>query len=379
MILELAAASFALALLPALCFLRNLRLYLPPRGPEVPGAVPLPQISVLIPARNEASNIREAVLSALDQRGVEVEVVVLDDSSDDGTAEIVEAIARERPALRLVRGAPLPEGWCGKQHACHALASHARGDLLVFQDADVRLEPDACARMAAFLSESGASLASGIPRQELGSFLEKVLIPLVHFVLLGFLPLWRMRRSLHPAYGAGCGQLFVARRRDYDAAGGHAAIRASLHDGVKLPRAFRAAGFRTDLFDATPIARCRMYRSGREAWRGLAKNATEGLGSPGLILPASILLLGGGALPFALLAAAPWAGLPAAVLSAAAACVNLWVRFLSARRFSQPLLGALLHPLGVALLVVIQWHALARRLLGRPSRWRGRSYVGSAA
>ena len=96
-----------------------------------------------------------------------------------------------------------------------------------------------------------------------------------------------MRRSRHPAYGAGCGQLFLARREAYETAGGHAAIRATLHDGVKLPRAFRAAGLRTDLFDATDVASCRMYRNAGEVWRGLAKNATEGLAAPGKIVPAT--------------------------------------------------------------------------------------------
>lgn len=384
MIFALAAIAFALALLPAACFFRNLRLYAPPRMPEEVEAARLPGVSVLIPARNEAGNIREAILAALEDQGVAVEVVVLDDESDDGTAGIVEGIARERPGVRLVRGAPLPPGWSGKQHACRLLAGFGRSEVLVFQDADVRLEPKACARMAAFLEGTGASLASGIPRQEVGSFLEKLLIPLIHFVALAFLPIWRMRRSRHPAYGAGCGQLFAARRADYEAAGGHAAIRASLHDGVALPRAFRAAGFATDLFDATPVARCRMYRSGREVWRGLARNATEGLGSPGLIVPATALLLGGQVLPFALLAASPWlllgppAQVAAVALAAAAAAAGLWVRLAAARRFAQPVASAILHPVGIALLVAIQWHALARRLLRRPSRWRGRSY-GAAA
>ncbi len=139
--------------------------------------------------------------------------------------------------------------------------------------------------------------------QETGTLVEKLVIPLIHFVLLGFLPLARMRRSRHPAYAAGCGQFFLARRSAYEAAGGHTAIQGSLHDGITLPRAFRAAGFRTDLCDMTEIATCRMYQSARDVWLGLAKNATEGLASPGMIVPATAFLLGGQVLPFALLAA----------------------------------------------------------------------------
>ena len=263
----------------------------------------VPAISVLIPARNEEHAIGAALEAVLASRGVELEVVVLDDHSDDATADVVSAIAERDSRVRLLRGQPLPAGWCGKQYACSLLAQAARHPLLVFLDADVRLAPDGLARMAAFLEESQADLASGIPLQETGTLVEKLVIPLNHFVLLGFLPLARMRRSRHPAYAAGCGQLILARRSAYDAAGGHAAIRASLHDGITLPRAFRAAGFRTDLCDMTEIATCRMYRTAGDVWRGLAKNATEGLASPGMIVPATAVLLGGQVLPLGLLAA----------------------------------------------------------------------------
>ena len=126
----------------------------------------------------------------------------------------------------------------------------------------MRLAPDALARMAAVPRwNPGADLASGFPRQETVGLLEKLVIPLIHFILLGFLPIERMRRSLDPAFAAGCGQLFITHARAYDRAGGHSAIRGTLHDGLKLPRAYRLAGLRTDLFDATDLAVCRMYRT----------------------------------------------------------------------------------------------------------------------
>jgi cellulose synthase/poly-beta-1,6-N-acetylglucosamine synthase-like glycosyltransferase len=201
---------------------------------------------------------------------------VLDDDSSDRTAQIVQAIATEDARVRLVTAPPLPGGWCGKQHACYLLALIARYPLLVFMDADVRLMPDALQNMSAFMEQTGAALASGVPRQETQTFSERLLIPLIHFVLLGFLPIRRMRASRDPAYGAGCGQLFIACRDAYRACGGHSRIRATLHDGPKLARVFRAAGFATDLFDATGIAECRMYLTNADVWRGLAKNAHEG-------------------------------------------------------------------------------------------------------
>jgi hypothetical protein len=367
----LAAAALALAAVPAALFWINLRLY---RAPPPAPPNTRPAVSVLIPARNEERSIRAAVESALTSRGVEVEVVVLDDRSEDATSKVVEDLAASDGRVRLLHGPPLPPGWCGKQHACAALAREARHPLLAFLDADVRLAPDGLARMVAFLETSGADLVSGIPRQETGTLLERLVIPLIHFVLLGFLPLWRMRRRRHPAYAAGCGQLFLARRDAYERAGGHAAIRTSLHDGITLPRAFRRAGLRTDLCDATEVSCCRMYRGAAELWHGLAKNATEGLGHPRLIVPTTLLLLGGGVLPLGLALAAPWLPPPAALLALAATVLLYSPRLAAMRRFRQSPLGAVLHPLGVAVLVAIQWYALLRALLGRPAAWKGRLY-----
>ncbi|HYG60998.1 MAG TPA: glycosyltransferase, partial [Thermoanaerobaculia bacterium] len=247
-------------------------------------------------------------------------------------------------------------------------------------DADVRLTPGGLARGTAFLKASGAGLVSGFPRQETETLLERMLIPLMHFVLLGFLPMARMRRSTHPAYGAGCGQLFFARRDAYERAGGHSAIAASLHDGIALPRAFRRAGFATDLFDATDAASCRMYTNAGEVWRGLAKNAVEGVASPGKILPVTALLLTGQVLPPLLLLPALIKGDAVALGASLAGTLAVYLpRLAAARRFRQPLDGALLHPVSILLFLAIQWTALTRHLLGRPAAWKGRSYGPSPA
>jgi hypothetical protein len=183
-----------------------------------------------------------------------------------------------------------------------------------------------------------------------------------------------MRRTRLPAFSAGCGQLFIARRDAYEQCGGHAMLRDSLHDGIKLPRVFRQAGFATDLFDATDIATCRMYYKSADIWRGLGKNATEGLAAPLTILPMTVLLFGGQVLPFLLLAFVPRLSSSGSALAAVAAGLAYLPRFLAVHLFRQPLGTALLHPLGVVALLAIQWHALVRHLTGRPSVWKGRSY-----
>ena len=379
MIAWIAAASCSLAGVPAALFLRNLALYAPP--PTANGQAQL-RCSVLIPARNEEATIANAVLSVLRNQITDLEVIVLDDDSVDSTAQIVRAIARDDERVRLAVAPPVPDGWCGKQHACHILAHLARHTLLVFMDADVSLMPDALIRMSAFMEQSGAALASGVPQQETLTFSERLLIPLIHFVLLGFLPIGRMRACRDPAYGAGCGQLFVTRADAYQACGGHSSIRATLHDGPKLPRVFRAAGFKTDLFDATGIAQCRMYATSAEVWRGLAKNAHEALGSPRLIGLATLLLVGGQILPLCLLIAAclQRSLSPLTITFSILGTVAVFLpRLLAVTRFRQPLDSALLHPLGICALVAIQWFAFFRSLRQRPSVWKGRSYPSGHA
>ena len=206
--------------------------------------------------------------------------------------------------------------------------------------------------------------------------MEQLLIPLIHFVLLGYLPIDRMRAGTDPAYAAGCGQLMVARRKSYRSVGGHAAIRSSLHDGLKLPAAFRQAGFKTDLFDPTPIAKVRMYKGVRQVWTGLGKNATEGMASPSRLPIFTLLLFGGHVAPLSLfVASVATHNFPATLVALIAVMVSYLPRFASIGRFRQPIFGALLHPLGVLLLLAIQWQALGKYLLGGTSTWKGRSYA----
>ena len=372
-----AALSAILACVPVILIWKNWTLYQPA---PVPGRIAFaPCCSVLIPARNEEANIEKAVRSVLQNTGgVDLEVLVADDHSTDSTAALVSALAAADARVRLISVPPLPPGWCGKAHACQLLGESATHPVLLFMDADVRLSPDALRRSAALMERTGADLLSGIPRQETGSLSEQLLIPLIHWVLLGFLPMGQMRASRKSSYAAGCGQFFMARAHAYLSSGGHRMLRASLHDGLHLPRSFRAAGFRTDLFDATDVASCRMYSSGGQTWRGLSRNAHEGLGAPALIGPVTFLLAGGQILPILLLFIAPIGGF--AFLGALLATAAIFsVRFALALRFCQSWIGALLHPVGVAALLGLQWFAFARSALRRPARWRDRSYLPAPA
>ncbi len=390
----LAVLCLMCAGVPAVLFFLNLRAYVPP--PPV-GSASLPAVSVLIPARDEAHGIEAAVRAVLASRGVEFEVVVMDDASTDGTDAIVLALTEEDARVRLERAPALPRGWNGKQHACWALAQAARSPVLCFVDADVRLAPECVARMAGFLEQGNNGLVSGFPRQITETFLEWMLLPLIHFVLLGFLPIGKMRAGTEPGFAAGCGQFLMARREAYFACGGHSGIKLTMHDGLRLPKLFREHGYRTDLADITDLANCRMYRSAGQVWSGLAKNATEGIAAPARIVPVSLVLVLGQVLPFlGLLFFVLWSPLIAILVrslgmdfhitrpylflflcgSIVIAGITGWsVRFVAAKRFKQDWRSALLHPLGIVLLLCVQWYALVRKLSGRTVSWRNRAYA----
>ncbi|MCJ2029282.1 glycosyltransferase family 2 protein [Methylobacterium sp. J-043] len=371
----LALAALALALLPAGLAAVNLAIL---RSPE-----PTPSdglVSILIPARNEAAVIEGTVRAALASRGVPVEVIVGDDHSTDATAEIVTRIARTDPRLRLISVPALPEGWTGKNHACTALSEAARGERLLFLDADVTLAPEGAAALAAHAVRSGADLVSGVPRQVMETLGERLTVPMIDFLLLGYLPIALMRASPRTALGAACGQMILIARDAYAATGGHGAIRTSLHDGVRLPRLFREQGLRTDLVAGHALAACRMYRDFPQSWAGFSKNAHEGMATPAALPVWTVLLFGGHILPWLVLAAALvlGAGTPA-VLAGAVVVVSLATRAAITLRVAEPLATILLHPATVGTALAIQWNVLLRP--GRAGRavWKGRSYaVGGA-
>jgi hypothetical protein len=203
---------------------------------------------------------------------------------------------------------------------------------------------------------------------------EKLVTPMIHALLLGYLPMLGMRLSTHPGFAAGCGQFFVAHRKPYEAIGGHRAVADSFHDGITLPRAFRAAGHMAAIFDATHTARCPMYNALSGLWWRLAKTELEGLAGP-IALPVwTVLLLAGHVLPWVLLLAAgfvPALGSSLAWIALSCAMAGSVAIFLG-WRYRHPPLAVLMRPVGVVMLLAIQWHALTRRVTRKPLLWRGR-------
>ncbi len=394
--IALVILAFLLAALPCVLYFRNSRVF--HRLATVPLTSPA-NISVLIPARNEATGIVISVKSVLANEGVELEVIVLDDQSTDGTDNIVRELLKQDTRLSLATAPPLPEGWSGKQHACYVLSKLAKYDTFVFLDADVRLQPNALASLKQFQLDSNAELVSGFPKQETVGFLEQLIIPLINWLLLSYLPFDRMRTDKSPSLGAGCGQWFLTTRTAYETTGGHShpLVKNSFHDGIKLPRAYRQHGFRTDVADATDVATCRMYRTAGQVWNGFAKNAREGIGSPKGIWLWTFLLWAGHILPWMMVVVnffiaanidintmtsggtglpTPASALPAKfqlAISLVTVVLSLLPRIHAAVRFRQSWLGVLLHPLSILGLLVIQWYANIRAWVGKPVGWKGRT------
>ena len=365
-----------IAILPVAMFFKNAIGFRPACSePEWLNLASSERVSILIPARNEAASIGPAIDAILSNGHLNFEVLVLDDHSEDETASRVQSFVARDSRVRLLESNALPALWNGKQYACWQLANHSKFEWLLFLDADVRLAKDAVLRCVAEQKRSQAPLISGFPMQETGTMAEKILIPLMHYVLLGYLPIDRMRSSMGVGLAAGCGQLFFADKQAYMSIGGHSAIRNSRHDGIQLPRAFRRAGHRTDIFDATDIARCRMYTSTEEVCNGLLKNATEGIANARLIVPFTILLIGGSVLPGPSLVLGYLASAPPTALAIllVAFGISFVPRLIACKRFHQSYFGAVLHPFGVVCFVALQWVAIFRKRLGLTTKWRGRS------
>ena len=384
----LGAVSLVAAAQSLLVGIANMKRYRPaPALADVAASTQSVRVAVCIPARNERENIEACVRSVLASREVDVRAYVYDDESTDGTGEILARLAAEDTRVVVVPRRALPAGWNGKQHACFRMAEHGLAydpalEWFLFTDADVRFEPDAVARALGFAQRANAALVSTVPREVTGSVGEMLLIPLIHFVLMGYLPFGRMRATLDPAASAACGQFILVSRTAYRASGGHEGFRDSMHDGVKFPRAVRRAGLRTDLYDGTESASCHMYRGFSQTWRGFAKNAFEGLGSLGLLIFITVWHVLGHLLPWVVITAAvaqmltqsdasrerPQTALVLAVLAVAS---GLLYRVLLAARFRQSWLNVPLHPISIAMLTAVQWWSLWLDRTGRRG-WKGR-------
>ena len=261
-----------------------------------PVAAPVTEhVSILIPARDEAANIGACLTAAMDSQLVQLlEILVLDDGSSDDTPEVVRRTALDDPRVRLIPGGnlPLPAGWLGKPWACARLADQAAGDVLVFLDADVHLQPEGIAATVTLLRQSGLDLVSPYPRQLADGLLVRLVQPLLQWSWLTFLPLGIAERSARPSLAAANGQLLAVDAAAYLAVGGHNSVRGEVLDDIELLKSFKQSGFHGSVVDGTDIATCRMYTTAQELIAGYSKSLWAAFGSrSGAVASTGALLL----------------------------------------------------------------------------------------
>jgi chlorobactene glucosyltransferase len=276
--------------------------------------------------------------------------------------------------VRVLQGEPLPLGWLGKHWACHQLAQAAAGELLLFVDADTRHAPQALAHAVAALQAEQADLISVFPRQEVGSWLERLVVPIMQWSLSSFLPLDLAYRARRPQLAAASGQFMLFRRGAYELVGGHAAVRQNVVDDMALTRALGVRGLRWRLLDGDPYVRCRMYRSFRQVYDGFSKNlfALFGYNIPlFLFIWLWLLMVFWEPLVVFTLGALGSVGPQNVILAAWAVVLSLLLWGFTYWRFGFPLYLTLLYPLTVLLTVVIALRSMVLTLLGRAT-WKGR-------
>jgi hypothetical protein len=360
---SLAAAASAGAIAATAHTVYNLhQLRTPPADPP-PVAEP---VSVLIPVRDEAGRVGSCLAALLAQERVrDLEIIVLDDESADGTAEVVREVTGGDPRVRLLTGPPLAAGWLGKPHACHQLAATAHGSVLIFVDADVVLAPRAVAATVTLLRWSGLDLICPYPRQLAEGVAPRLVQPLLQWSWLTLLPLGLAERSPRGSLAAANGQLMVVDREAYERAGGHAAVRDAVLEDIALLRAIKRTGGRGVVADGTGVATCRMYTGWADLRDGYTKSLWSAFGSPAGAATVVGLLS-------ALYLVPPLAALLGSRVGLLGYAAGVAGRAVVARRVGGRVWpDSLAHPVSIAVFGWLTAQSWRRRAQGRLS-WKGR-------
>ncbi len=329
-----------------------------------------PLVSIIVPARDEEHDIEQAVTGLLAQTYPHLEVIVVNDRSVDATGAILERLAH--PRLTVITGEEPPSGWLGKPWALEQGSRRAKGELLLFVDADVLYEPEAVERAVATLEEQGVPMIAVLPRIEMHGFWEHIAMPALALMAFSWLPLWLSNRSrwVWLAVGGGTGNL--VRREDYDACGGHVALQGAVVDDVGLARLLRRCGRRTVAVRADDAISVRMYHGLRETVDGFTKNGFAVLSRSytlAVLWIASALVMH--LLPYGLALAGD---LASAVTVGLITLSRVLVFAFLGYRLDNALFG---HPLMMLVWTWIMLRSVWRTGIRRQLHWRGRTYDAS--
>ncbi len=260
------------------------------------------KVSILIPARNEERVIEQVVTASMMQDWDNLEVIVLNDRSDDATGVLLEGLMTVHgDKLKVISGRDRPEGWLGKPWACQQLGEASTGDILVFIDADTIPSDNLARSVVSDYQSNGAGLITVWPHQLLLSTWEKVIVPLVYYTLLGFLvtdytrrdPKWMpppLRNIFRPLFAAACGQCLAMPAGLYRDIGGHSLVKSEVVEDVGIARKVRSLGLPVRMYHGIKVIRCRMYTSQSEIFNGFRKNFLAGFGGNIVVFGISAVL-----------------------------------------------------------------------------------------
>ena len=340
------------------------------------------KVSICIPARNEEANIGRCVESVLSQNYQQIEVLVLDDQSEDATPEILNELANTDDRLKVLSGSTKPKDWLGKPWACHQLSNAATGDILVFIDADVWIEPETITNAVIALSNSDS--VTIWPQQILHSFWENLIVPTVYFSLLTLLPAVYVRRSprwmprflrpiLNPKFVAACGQFIAFNKSTYQQIGGHHRVKSEVVEDMELARAIKNAGLSINMFHGKNAVYCRMYASYSEIWSGFQKNFLAGFGNVFEFIFMGVLHFLFFLMPiYTLINGWMNSNNVSMLLSAIIIILYTIQRLILNRWFGWKLYPAFLHPLAVLWFQGLGISCLYNKVFSRNTSWKGR-------
>ena len=340
-------------------------------------------ISLIVPARNEGRNIRRCVEALLAQSYPNIEVIVLDDRSEDETPQILAELAAQDSRLKVLQGQPLRAGWAGKPHALVQAAAAAQGDWLCFIDADTFAQPDLIAATLSTAIGRRADLFSIFTGQDLVTFWERVVMPLVFTSISVSYPPKRVNDPHKPDAIAN-GQFILIRRAVYEAVGGHESVWDQIIEDQALAQVVKDAGHRLVLADGREFARTRMYTSLPEIWEGWTKKIYLGLadrlgllvaGGLGLFLSNIVLLAWPAGAAIWLLNGGGWQAALALIQAVLFIGYLLWQRVLANRGLDVPGIYAVLLPVASLLLGAMMWASTLQVLSWRGVTWKGRTYT----
>jgi len=248
-------------------------------------------VSVLIPARNEERCIEKCIRNVMMQTYSNLEIVIYDDSSTDGTNSIVTKTSKEDKRVKIINGESLPDGWRGKNFACWNLSKHAEGNYFLFIDADVTMEKDAVGSALFEIQNKNADILSVFPKQIILSFGEKAVVPFLNWLLISFIPVNFISSPKYKSLAGANGQFILWKKETYEKSGGHSAVKNEIVEDIEIAKYLKKNGYNTFLLLSNDLVFCRMYNSFKEAVSGFSKNIYPASASSPLLFIFNILFI----------------------------------------------------------------------------------------